>query len=165
MCSSGRCSALSVGRQRRVSARMPGRMALQSDGRRWPRRTASGKPRKRTKTAAIAAAMAGARPHGTLHAIRATLRFSISRRPGTVASADLAARRLCALAGADLSVPLWTSGQDQRRHRRRQPPAHAGATAQEVRSTADLKLAVAESYVAVFRARRALTSPSRTSPV
>jgi len=59
------------------------------------------------------------------------------------------------LAGADVSVPLWTSGKISGAIGAAAAGAR-GANAQEVRSTADLKLAVAESYVAVFRARRAL---------
>jgi len=60
-----------------------------------------------------------------------------------------------AIAGADLSVPIWTSGKISGAIGAAAAGAR-GANAQEVRSTADLKLAVAESYVAVFRARRAL---------
>jgi outer membrane protein len=60
-----------------------------------------------------------------------------------------------ALAGADLSVPLWTSGKVSGAIGAAAAGAR-GANALEVRSTTDLKLAVAESYVAVFRARRAL---------
>ncbi|MFI4891082.1 MAG: TolC family protein [Steroidobacterales bacterium] len=60
-----------------------------------------------------------------------------------------------ALAGADVSVPLWTSGKISGAIGAAAAGAR-GANAQEVRSTADLKLAVAESYVAVFRFRRAL---------
>ncbi len=59
------------------------------------------------------------------------------------------------LAGADVSVPIWTSGKISGAIGAAAAGAR-GATAQEVRSTSDLKLAVAESYVAVFRARRAL---------
>ncbi|MGO9424254.1 MAG: TolC family protein [Steroidobacteraceae bacterium] len=60
-----------------------------------------------------------------------------------------------AMAGADLSVPLWTSGRISGAIGAAAAGAR-GATAQEVRSTADLKLAVAESYIGVFRARKAL---------
>jgi outer membrane protein len=60
-----------------------------------------------------------------------------------------------ALAGADLSVPIWTSGKISGSIGAAAAGAR-GANAVELRSTADLKLAVAESYVAVFRARRAL---------
>ncbi len=59
------------------------------------------------------------------------------------------------MAGADLSVPLWTSGRISGAIGAAAAGAR-GATAQEVRSTADLKLAVAESYIGVFRARKAL---------
>ena len=59
------------------------------------------------------------------------------------------------LAGADVSVPVWTSGKISGAIGAAAAGAR-GANAQELRSTADLKLAVAESYVAVFRARRAL---------
>jgi len=59
------------------------------------------------------------------------------------------------LAGADVSVPLWTSGKISGAIGVAAAGAR-GANAQEVRSTADLKLAVVESYVAVFRGRRAL---------
>lgn len=59
------------------------------------------------------------------------------------------------LAGADVSVPLWTSGKISGAIGAAAAGAR-GANAQEMRSTADLKLAVAESYVAVFRARRTL---------
>lgn len=60
-----------------------------------------------------------------------------------------------AAAGADLSLPVWTSGRISGAIGAAAAGAR-GAAAQEVGSTADLKLAVAESYVAVFRARRAL---------
>ncbi len=60
-----------------------------------------------------------------------------------------------AMAGADLSVPVWTSGKISGSIGAAAAGAR-GASAQEVRSTADLKLAVAESYIAVFRARKAL---------
>src|ERR1022692_1412891 len=60
-----------------------------------------------------------------------------------------------ALAGADLSVPIWTSGKISGSIGAAAAGAR-GANAVELRSTADLKLAVTESYVAVFRARRAL---------
>jgi outer membrane protein len=60
-----------------------------------------------------------------------------------------------AMAGADMSVPIWTSGKISGSIGAAAAGAR-GANAVEVRSTADLKLAVAESYVAVFRARRAL---------
>lgn len=60
-----------------------------------------------------------------------------------------------AMAGADLSVPVWTSGKISSSIGAAAAGAR-GANAQELRSTADLKLAVAESYIAVFRAREAL---------
>jgi outer membrane protein len=60
-----------------------------------------------------------------------------------------------AMAGADLSVPIWTSGKISGSIGAAAAGAR-GANAVELRSTADLKFAVAESYVAVFRARRAL---------
>jgi len=59
------------------------------------------------------------------------------------------------VAGADVSLPVWTSGRISGAIEATAAGAR-GATAQEARSTADLKLAVAEAYVAVFRARRAL---------
>ena len=55
----------------------------------------------------------------------------------------------------DLSMPIWTSGRISGAI----GSANAGvdgARAQESRSTADVKLGVAEAYVAVFRARRLL---------
>jgi outer membrane protein TolC len=58
-------------------------------------------------------------------------------------------------AGADMSIPLWTSGRISGAVGAATAGAR-GAGAQEERSAADLKLAVAEAYVAVFRARRAL---------
>lgn len=61
-----------------------------------------------------------------------------------------------AMAGADLSIPVWTSGRISGSI----GAAAAGARsagALESRSSADLKLAVTESYVAVFRARKALS--------
>jgi len=60
------------------------------------------------------------------------------------------------MAGADLSVPVWTSGRISGAIGAAAAGAR-GASAQEVRSTADLKLAVAEAYIGVFRARKALT--------
>ncbi|MGO9994480.1 MAG: TolC family protein [Steroidobacteraceae bacterium] len=60
-----------------------------------------------------------------------------------------------AAAGADLSVPVWTSGRTSGAIGAAAAGAR-GAAAQEVGSAADVKLAVAESYVSVFRARRAL---------
>ncbi len=59
------------------------------------------------------------------------------------------------MAGAQVSVPLWTSGKISGAIGAATAGAR-GANAIEVRSTADLKLAVAEAYIAVFRARRAL---------
>lgn len=59
------------------------------------------------------------------------------------------------MAGADLSVPVWTSGKISGSIGAAAAGVR-GASAQEMRSTADLKLAVAESYIAVFRARQAL---------
>ena len=59
------------------------------------------------------------------------------------------------LAGVDLSLPVWTSGRISGAIGTAAAGAR-GANAQEARSAADLKLAVAESYVAVFRTRRAL---------
>lgn len=58
-------------------------------------------------------------------------------------------------AGADMSIPVWTSGRISGAIGAATAGAR-GAGAQEARSAADLKLAVAEAYVAVFRARRAL---------
>ena len=58
-------------------------------------------------------------------------------------------------AGADLSLPVWTSGRISGSIGAAAAGAR-GAAAQEVGSAADIKLAVAESYLAVFRARRAL---------
>jgi outer membrane protein len=60
-----------------------------------------------------------------------------------------------ATAGADLSLPVWTSGRIRGTIGAAAAGAR-GAAAQEVGSAADIKLAVAESYVAVFRTRRAL---------
>jgi len=60
-----------------------------------------------------------------------------------------------AAAGADMSIPVWTSGRISGTIGAATAGAR-GAGAQEARSAADLKLAVAEAYVAVFRARRAL---------
>jgi outer membrane protein len=60
-----------------------------------------------------------------------------------------------AAAGADLSVPVWTSGRTSGAIGAAAAGAR-GAAAQVAGSTADVKLAVAEAYVAVFRARRAL---------
>ena len=60
-----------------------------------------------------------------------------------------------AMAGADLSVPVWTSGRTSGAIGAAAAGARSAA-AQEVGSAADVKLAVAESYVSVFRARRAL---------
>lgn len=59
------------------------------------------------------------------------------------------------MAGAQVSVPLWTSGKISGAIGAATAGVR-GASAIEVRSTADLKLAVAEAYIAVFRARRAL---------
>ncbi len=59
------------------------------------------------------------------------------------------------LVGADVSLPVWTSGRISGAIGTAAAGAR-GANAQEARSAADLKLTVAESYVAVFRARRAL---------
>ncbi len=60
-----------------------------------------------------------------------------------------------AMAGADLSVPLWTSGRISGGIAASAAGAR-GAGALEKRSAADLKLAVTEAYVAVFRVRKAL---------
>ena len=60
-----------------------------------------------------------------------------------------------ATATADLSVPLWTSGRIKGSIGAARAGA-SGAAAQEAMSSADVKLAVAEAYVGVFRARAAL---------
>ncbi len=60
-----------------------------------------------------------------------------------------------AMAGADLSIPVWTSGRASGAIGAAAAGAR-GAAAQERGSAAEVKLAVAESYVSVFRARRAL---------
>ena len=60
-----------------------------------------------------------------------------------------------AAAGADLSLPVWTSGRTSGAIGAAAAGVR-GAAAQERGSAADVKLAVAESYVGVFRARRAL---------
>lgn len=60
-----------------------------------------------------------------------------------------------AMGMADLSLPLWTSGRISGSIAAAAAGAR-GAAALEARSTADLKLAVAEAYVGVLRARRAL---------
>ncbi|HWG70689.1 MAG TPA: TolC family protein [Steroidobacteraceae bacterium] len=60
-----------------------------------------------------------------------------------------------ASAGADLSLPVWTSGRISGAIGAAAAGARA-ATAREMGSSSDLKLAVAEAYVAVFRARSAL---------
>ena len=60
-----------------------------------------------------------------------------------------------AMAGADLSVPLWTSGRISGAIGAAAAGAR-GAGAQEARSAAELKLAVTESYIAVFRSRKSL---------
>jgi hypothetical protein len=54
-------------------------------------------------------------------------------------------------------LPIWTSGKIGGAIGAAAAGAR-GANAMEVRSTADLKLAVAESYITVFRTRRALDS-------
>ncbi len=58
-------------------------------------------------------------------------------------------------ASADLSVPIWTSGRISGSIGAAAAGAR-GAAAVETISAADLKLAVAEAYVGVFRARSAL---------
>ena len=75
--------------------------------------------------------------------------------PGGGLQAPIWKRDGYAAAAVDVSAPLCTSGRISGVI----GAANAGlyaARAQELRSTADLKLAVAEAYVAVFRARRAL---------
>ncbi len=59
------------------------------------------------------------------------------------------------LAGADLSIPIFTSGRISGAIGAAAAGARAAGAA-EGRSVADLKLAVAEAYLAVFRARRVL---------
>ena len=66
-----------------------------------------------------------------------------------------------AIAGADLSVPVWTSGRTSGAIGAAAAGVR-GAAAQELGSAADVKLAVAESYVAVFRARKALAVAEST---
>ena len=60
-----------------------------------------------------------------------------------------------ATATADLSIPLWTSGRIKGSVGAARAGAQ-GAAAQEAMSTADVKLAVAEAYIGVLRARSAL---------
>ena len=81
--------------------------------------------------------------------------------PGGGLQAPIWKRDGYAAAAVDVSAPLWTSGRISGVI----GAANAGldaARAQELRSTADLKLAVAEAYVAVFRARRALAVAEST---
>jgi len=59
------------------------------------------------------------------------------------------------MGGANASLPVWTSGRLSGAIGAAAAGAR-GASAQEMRGGAELKLAVAESYVTVFRARRAL---------
>ncbi len=59
------------------------------------------------------------------------------------------------MAGADISVPLWTSGRISGAIGAAAANAK-GANAEETQSAAELRLAVAEAYVGVFRAQRAL---------
>jgi outer membrane protein len=75
--------------------------------------------------------------------------------PGGQLQAPIWRRDGFGLAGADVSVPLWTSGKISGAIGSAAAGVR-GASAIEVRTTADLRLAVAESYIAVFRARRAL---------
>ncbi len=75
--------------------------------------------------------------------------------PGGQLMAPIWRRDGYAMAGAQVSVPLWTSGKISGAIGAASAGAR-GATAVEVRSAADLRLAVAESYIAVFRARSAL---------
>ena len=75
--------------------------------------------------------------------------------PAGQLQAPIFARNGYTTAGADLSLPVWTSGRISGTIAAAAAGAR-GAAAQEVGSAADVKLAVAESYVAVFRARRAL---------
>lgn len=58
-------------------------------------------------------------------------------------------------AAADLSVPLWTSGRIRGSIGAARAGAR-GAAAEQAMTTADVKLAVAEAYVGVLRARSAL---------
>ena len=60
-----------------------------------------------------------------------------------------------ATASAGVSVPVWTSGRISG-DIGAAAAGSRGAAAQEILSTSDLKLTVAESYVGVFRARCAL---------
>ena len=67
-----------------------------------------------------------------------------------------------ATAGADLSLPVWTSGRVSGTIGAAAAGVR-GAAAQEAGSAADIKLAVAEAYVMVFRARRALAVAESTA--
>ena len=64
-------------------------------------------------------------------------------------------RSAAASVACSLSLPVWTSGRIGGSIGAAAAGAR-GAAAQEAGSAADIKLAVAESYLAVFRARRAL---------
>lgn len=66
-----------------------------------------------------------------------------------------------ASAAADVSVPLWTSGRIRGSIEAARAGAR-GALAREAMTTADVKLAVAESFVDVLRARQALVEAEST---
>ena len=105
-------------------------------------------------TAAILARWPSLDLNGNYTHLQNAPQFDIATPAGQL-KAPIWAHNGYATAGADLSLPVWTSGRISGTIGAAAADAR-GAAAQEVGSAADIKLAVAESYVTVFRARRAL---------
>jgi len=80
--------------------------------------------------------------------------LDIETPAGRLQSPKIWANDRYAMGSAELSIPLWTSGRISGAIDAARAGAR-GAGAQETRGVADLKLAVAEAYVGVFRARAA----------
>lgn len=92
---------------------------------------------------------------GSYTQMQASPYLDIETPAGRLQSPKIWAHDAYAMGSAEVSVPLWTSGRISGAVGAAAATAH-GAGAQESRSVADLKLAVAEAYVAVFRATSGL---------
>jgi outer membrane protein TolC len=91
---------------------------------------------------------------GSYTKMQASPYLDIETPAGRLQSPKIWANDRYAMGSAEVSIPLWTSGRISGAIGAARAGAR-GAGAQEVRGVADLKLAVAEAYVGVFRARAA----------
>ncbi len=91
---------------------------------------------------------------GTYTKLQASPYLDIETAAGRLQSPKIWSNDRYAMGSVEMSIPLWTSGRISGTIDAAQAGAR-GAGAQEIRGVSDLKLAVAEAYVGVFRGRAA----------